>query len=249
MLASFTLAVVVIGTDIVIASLLVVGARRALVASGKPLADIQRIISVFGFVLFAWLAATLILAWSGVFETALNQPFPYIAVAIMLPILAGALLIRHSESVKSMIDAVPQSQLVAVQFYRVVGATFLVLYATGRLPSVFALPAGWGDVFVGITALLVAFESMQNRGRALVAMWNWFGIADLVVAVGTGFLSAPTRFQIFSLDAPNTMIGSFPLVMIPIFAVPISFILHLASLTKLHHESHRTASGIGALRA
>jgi hypothetical protein len=54
-----------------------------------------------------------------------------------------------------------------------------------------------------------------------------------VVALATGFLSAPSRFQMFSLDAPDFLIGSFPLVMIPIFAVPLSIVLHLASLTKM----------------
>ncbi len=64
-------------------------------------------------------------------------------------------------------------------------------------------------------------------------LWNWFGLSDLAVALTTGFLSAPSRFQILSLDAPNFLIGSFPLVMIPIYAVPLSIVLHLASLSKI----------------
>jgi hypothetical protein len=65
------------------------------------------------------------------------------------------------------------------------------------------------------------------------------GISDLVIAVATGFLSAPSPFQIFSLDAPNVLVGSFPLVMIPIFAVPLSIVLHLASLSKIR-AAHRS---------
>jgi hypothetical protein len=61
------------------------------------------------------------------------------------------------------------------------------------------------------------------------------------VAVVTGFLSAPSRFQLFSLEAPNALIGSFPLVMVPIYAVPLSIVLHLASLTKLRRDQ-RTAA-------
>ena len=41
-----------------------------------------------------------------------------------------------------MIDAVPQPWLVGVQTFRVLGAIFLVLYASGALPGPFALPAG-----------------------------------------------------------------------------------------------------------
>jgi hypothetical protein len=41
------------------------------------------------------------------------------------------------------------------------------------------------------------------------------------------------------LDAPNDLIGAFPLVLIPTFLVPISIVLHLASLTKLRRAATR----------
>ena len=63
--------------------------------------------------------------------------------------------------------------------------------------------------------------------------WNLLGIADLIVAVATGFLTSPSRFQMFALGAPNELIAAFPLVMIPVFLVPLSILLHLASLEKL----------------
>jgi hypothetical protein len=130
---------------------------------------------------------------------------------------------------------VPQSWLVTFQFYRVVGATFVILYTAGQLPGIFALPAGYGDLFIGLTALFVGAAAARHLTARdqLVVLWNWLGIADLFVAVTTGFLSAPTRFQLFSLDAPDFLIGSFPLVLIPIYAVPLSVLLHVASLSKV----------------
>ncbi len=89
---------------------------------------------------------------------------------------------------------------------------------------------------VGEHPLLVTGSFGKGRSVAcdpFVALWNWLGVADLVVAMATGFFSASSRFQIFSLHAPDFLIGSFPLVMIPIYAVPLSIVLHLASLTKL----------------
>jgi hypothetical protein len=56
---------------------------------------------------------------------------------------------------------------------------------------------------------------------------------DLVVAVTTGFLSSPSPIQKFAFDNPNTLITAFPLVMIPVFLVPLAILLHLASLTEL----------------
>jgi hypothetical protein len=233
------LSFVIVGADILIAFVLLAGVHRALVSLGRPPADRRRLVSILGFLLFGWLGLGLFLGWQGVFSSALNQQVPYIAVAISVPILVGAFFIRASKQVREIIEAVPQSQLVSFQFYRVLGATFLVLYAAGQLPGIFALPAGLGDVIVGLTALMVGARAARSESDQVVTLWNWLGISDLVIALTTGFLSAPSRFQIFSLDAPNVLIGSFPLVMVPIFAVPLSIVLHLASLSKIR-ATHRS---------
>jgi hypothetical protein len=231
----YYLSIVIIGADVAITTVLLFGVWRALLAAGRPPTDVLGVVLTLGGILFGWLALALFFGWLGIFRSADHQPFPYIALAIGVPIVIGALSIRGSRRVREIVEAVPQSWLVGLQSYRVVGVIFLVLSAAGLLPGIFALPAGYGDAFVGLTALLVASRSVQQHSKSdqFVALWNWFGIADLVVAVTTGFLSAPSRFQIFSLDAPNFLIGSFPLVMIPIYAVPLSIVLHLASLTKL----------------
>ncbi len=225
----------IVAADFFITLVLLSGVRRALIVAGKSKGDVRRIVGILGFALFGWLVLALFLAGQGVFRSAVNQPVPYIALAVGIPILVGALLVHRSEEVREMIVAVPQSQLVAFQGYRVLGVIFLVLHASGRLPGSFAWPAGYGDLFVGLTALLVgaAYERNHAKGDQLVSLWNWVGIVDLLVAVTTGFLSAPSQLQILALDAPNVMIGSFPLVMIPIYAVPLSVVLHLASLKKL----------------
>jgi hypothetical protein len=232
------LSCVIVGADIIIAFVLLFGVNRALLGLGRTKADRVRIVSILGIVLFGWLVLALFLGWQGIFRSALNQQVPYIALAIGIPILVGALFIRGSKQVREIIAAVAQSQLVAFQFYRVLGVTFLVLYAAGQLPGIFALPAGCGDVMVGLTALLVGARAARSDNDQLVTLWNWLGIGDLVIAMATGFLSASSRFQIFSLDAPNVLIGSFPLVMVPIFAVPLSIVLHLASLSKIR-AAHR----------
>jgi hypothetical protein len=229
------LSILIVGADVAITTVLLFGVRRALLATGRTSTDVRGIMWTLGGMLFGWLALALFLGWLNIFRTAYDQRFPYIALAMGIPIVIGAALIRWSGRVREIIDVMPQNWLVGFQLYRVVGAIFLVLYAAGLLPGIFAIPAGYGDVFVGLTAPLVAigYARYHSQSDQFVALWNWFGIADLVIAVATGFLSAPSRLQMFSLDAPNLLIGSFPLVMIPIYAVPLSIVLHLASLTKL----------------
>jgi hypothetical protein len=137
-----------------------------------------------------------------------------------------------------LIDLVLQSWIVGVQAYRAFGVIFLILLARGELPARFAWPAGAGDVIVGLTEPLVAMafaHGAPNR-EGLVVASNVFGLLDLVVAVSTGFLTSPSPIQILSLSAPNQLISAFPLVMAPVFAVPISVLLHIVSLMKLSRE-------------
>jgi hypothetical protein len=103
------------------------------------------------------------------------------------------------------------------------------------MPGAFAVPAGSGDLLVGVTAPVVAqlYRGDAVRWRGLAVLWNLFGLADLAVAVATGVLTAPGRLQQLALDAPNVLITSFPLVLIPVFLVPASILLHLLSLRLL----------------
>jgi hypothetical protein len=64
---------------------------------------------------------------------------------------------------------------------------------------------------------------------------------DLLIAIGTGFLSAPGPLQRLAFDAPNVLVGRYPLVMIPLFAVPLSLLLHACSLAKLTHDNSAPA--------
>jgi len=80
-----------------------------------------------------------------------------------------------------LIAALAQSQLVAFQFYRVLGVTFLVLYAAGQLPGILALPAGWGDVMVDLTALMVGARAARNENDQLVILSQPAHLAPLIM--------------------------------------------------------------------
>lgn len=148
------------------------------------------------------------------------------------------LLFRSWPLLRRVIDIVPSDWLVGIQLYRVLGIIFLVLYAGGHLPGLFALPAGLGDTLVGILAPLavVSLTRSPEHSARRVRLWNLLGIADLVVAVTMGFLTSPSPFQIAAFHRPSALIAMFPLSLIPVFAVPLSILLHIASLQKLRQE-------------
>jgi len=149
-------------------------------------------------------------------------------------------------AVSRLIDAVPRQWVIAIQFYRVEGAIFLVLFAAHLLPGLFALPAGLGDVAVGLLAAAIGIGATGGRqlNPRTVLRWNLLGIADLIVAVSTAFLTAPSAFQMFAFERPNELISMFPLVLIPTFLVPLAILLHIISLIQLG----RAAAHVGGSR-
>jgi hypothetical protein len=234
---TYLLYYVLIGTAGVIVAVLF-GVNRALAEAHWPAEHRTRTVSLTAIVLTLWLAGAIGLGAAGTFQQSAGG-VPTIQYAIFLPILIGALLIWRSEAAKRVIDAVPQAWLVGIQLYRALGVIFLILYASGWLPGLFAWPAGVGDILVGVLALVVAtaYARDPNQNGDMIFAWNWFGILDLVIAVGAGFITSPSLVQPFVVEPANLLISAFPLVLIPTFLVPLSIILHIASLAKLRRSA------------
>jgi len=222
-----------IGTVTVVAVALL-GLHRALSRAALPARDRGRAFWSASALLVAWFFAALVLTWSGFYQ-GVSSRVPTVPLGLLIPIAAGIVLFRRWPLLRRVIEAAPQSWIVGIQAYRVEGLIFLILYAGGWLPGEFALPAGLGDVTVGLLAPVVGIAYMSaSRGRSgWLRAWNLLGIADLVVAVTTGFLTSPSPLQLLALDRPNELISSWPLALVPVFLVPLSVLLHLASLEKL----------------
>jgi hypothetical protein len=236
---SYLLPNILIGSIAVVATMLF-GVRRAIVRAGLAVRDRSHPFWSISALLVGWFFAALVLSWSGFYQGATSR-IPTIPFGLLIPIAAGVVLFWRWPLLRRIVESAPQGWIVSVQAYRVEGLIFLTLYAGGWLPGAFAWPAGVGDVIVGLLAPVVGIAYLRGgRGsRGLLRAWNLLGIADLVVAVTTGFLTSPSPLQLLALDRPNELISSFPLAMIPVFLVPLSLLLHLASLQKLR----RTESG------
>lgn len=225
---AYLLPEVVLGSAIVVAVVLF-GWYRAIGRAGLDAPDRRRAFWSGSTLLTLWFLSALALSRGGFFRTTASG-IPTLPLGLLIPIAVGVLWFRRSPVLRRIVDSVPQSWIVSVQFYRFEGLIFLTLYASGFLPGPFAWPAGVGDVIVGLLAPVVG---MAARREGVLRAWNLLGLADLLVAVTTGFLTSPSPLQLLSLGQPNELISAFPLVLIPVFLVPLSVLLHLASLQKL----------------
>lgn len=88
--------------------------------------------------LMGWFA---LMTWIG--QTELYQAFPWSRrAAVLLPPLIWLPLLMRSNRFTTLIDVVPPAWLIGIQVYRVLGCVFLIQWGAGRVPGLFALPAG-----------------------------------------------------------------------------------------------------------
>lgn len=233
-----------VGGSLAVITAVVFLTHRALKRGGWPDGERRKAVGSVTALLAAWFFVALTPSRAGYYHAAVPG-VPRILYGFLGPAAVVLVLFWSWPFLRRVVEAVPQEWLVGVQFYRVLGVIFLALYAMGELPGAFALPAGLGDLATGLVAPMVglAYARSPREQAGRLRAWNWFGLADLFVAVATGFLTSPSPFQLLSLDKPNELVTAFPVVMIPVFLVPLSVLLHFASLWKLRRAAEARRDG------
>jgi putative flippase GtrA len=122
------------------------------------------------------------------------------------------------------------SVLIAVQTWRLIGFAFLWGVSMGILHPAFGIPAGVGDILLGVTAIPFAYFLKKGFtwSKNAVVVWTVLGIADLIMAVSLG-----------TITSISTM-STFPWVLIPTVGVPLALILHGITLYRLRHTEFAT---------
>jgi hypothetical protein len=191
----------------------------------------SRIAVVSGVVLAAWALVATMLARRGFFDQSDPNSLPPIGILLALVLLALAVCLLVSPSLRRLLTN--QRNLILLNLWRLVGLVFLMLMANGQMPALWALPAGIGDVIVGATAPWIAARVGTPQGRRGAIIFNLFGMADLVVAVGLGVMTSPGPAQVFHTTPTSELATRFPLALVPTFLVPLAFMLHVTSLWQL----------------
>ena len=172
-----------------------------------------------------WLVAACLAGLTGR-VAAMVPPLPQVMIgALTLAlILSGAF---HS-GLRAWLTQVNLRGFVAFHLTRYVGIAFLVLYGRGQMSGEFAVTAGWGDIVAATGALaIVMFPRDPTSKPSLLALWNAFGLADILLVVITA-----TRIALHSPEGVQALLV-FPMSLVPTFVVPLLIASHVLMIWRL----------------
>ena len=181
-----------------------------------------------GGLIAGWFVFALATSGLRVFENDSSRIGAAVALAATVPVIVFALWFAASRGFREFALSLSPRTLTAVQTWRILGITFVILQAYGRLPAIFGLPAGFGDMAIGATAPLIAWKLTSVRRRNSFMVWQLLGITDLVMAVSLG-VSAP---YLAPYGPTMELMTVLPLSLVPTFIVPLLLILHLICMAQ-----------------
>ena len=217
---------------------------RSAIAAGIGRRTATAVTATSAAVLGGWIVISGLFASAGVYRQDPGDTVPWFLVAVAGTLIT--LLLATQIPIISRILAAPgtPARLALPHTLRVTGLAFLIAMMQGHLPAAFALPAGLGDIAIGVAAPFVARRLAHGTGRAGAVRFNLFGILDLVVAGILGFL----LLGLIEVTPSTEALTLLPLALIPTSAVPLTIVLHIVALRRLRtakkdHAAHVPATG------
>ena len=183
-----------------------------------------------------WFVAVLASALSGGFDAPSAERPLAILFAVTMPVIIYAIAYYSSKPFRDWVLSLDMRRLILLHSWRMVGIGFVLLYFYDRLPAFFALPAGLGDAMAAMGAVFVAialYERAVTVTPKRIILWNAFGLIDFVVAVSLGVMTRTGEALHTSGQVSSDIMSTFPLALIPGFAVPFYVITHLMIYAQL----------------
>ena len=231
---------------------IIMGLYSALKRTGWSRSRRINIYLVTTILIVLWTALLAVLSIKGFFsDFSKLPPRPVLAMLIPLPVI---IIIAFSKTGKQLLMSVPPQWLLFMQSFRII-VELLLLFAfmAGKLPVQMTFEGRNFDVITGILALPVGYLLARKKTYAskLAIGFNIIGIALLVNILVIAVLSMPTSIRYFMNEPSNTLVASFPFILLPGILVPIAYTMHIFSLRQLIAKqnkpdisfvSHRSAS-------
>ncbi len=179
--------------------------------------------------MLGWLASIGAISALGVLTLERRAIVPLALVGSTIALVA---LHRRGGALRTVVDALDVRLVIGFHALRaIIGAGFLVMAARGELDPVFARIAGWGDIIVGVGAMLAVLGGARvSRAWTRVrAAWNLLGLLDIAIVIVVA-----QSILLFS-DHPQTMFGlvAFPWLLVPFVIVPVVIATHVLLAVRL----------------
>jgi hypothetical protein len=181
-----------------------------------------------------WLAVSSLVAGGGSYRSRLGHGVPWLPLAVLGYFGLLLALTRVPLIGRALTAPGARQRLLWPHSFRAAGVVFVIAMLLGKLPALFAVPAGLGDIAVGMATPWVA---RKVRGGAPDRSLRWFtllGMADLVSALTLGALTG--FLQIVHVSPAATLNADLPLAIIPTVGVPLLLAMHLTSLRVLFRD-------------
>ncbi|HEY1806954.1 MAG TPA: hypothetical protein VGG42_00265 [Acidobacteriaceae bacterium] len=176
----------------------------------------------------AWFVVALALSALHVLDNGPNRPPLPLGLAVLTPVAIFLVWFAGSAGFRAFVLSLSPRTLTLVQSWRTAGFAFVCLAAYHILPNGFALPTGYGDMAIGLTAPVAALVLSRAEHRGSFLLWQALGMLDLVTALSLGTLSGVINPH----GLPMSPILVLPLSLIPGFAVPLLLILHIVCVAQ-----------------
>ena len=186
----------------------------------------------------------------GLFAVDPSLEFRPIGLAVIVPVALFFTVYALSSRLRDLALGTDIRLLTMLQHWRVLGFSFLFLYAHDSLPAAFAWPAGFGDILIGFTAPFVVWRLVRNPDFA--TSWRFvtfhaLGLLDFVVAVIAATLTSGALPEVFSGPLTSAPMEVWPLNLFPSFFVPLFIIAHVLVILKVR-TLRREAGASAALQ-
>jgi len=208
----------------------------------------RRVVAV---ALALWLGLVFLLGAQGAFVRSADTPPLPIFFGLAIPLVAFFAAYFGWSAFRAFVLGADLRLGAAIQAWRFAGLGFLALYAHGVLPGLFALPAGLGDIAIGVTAPWIALSLIRRPAFAAshrYVTWNILGIIDLVAAVGLGTMSSGFLRGLTG-NVTTTPMSHLPLVLIPAYFVPFFIMLHFTALSQARQLACSDGAGAPLVEA
>ena len=158
-------------------------------------------------------------------------------------------VVRPSASAQGVL-AFPLWLILGTQCFRVGVQLFLHrLWIEGLVPRMMTFSGANIDVYIGLSAPLIAWLSTRGRWELKLASgWNILGLLALLNVVTRAILTAPGPLHLIHSEVPDRIIGTFPFLLIPGFFVPLAVVLHLLAIRAIGRRLG-TKNGINLIDA